>query len=218
MKKLPLVLAVVYGTVCTSGHAQKTPSIPEAIIPGDPAPADTAATARRVSGVGRCRVHFDHEGRADSVAMTRSTGSAALDEDALRSARRNWRGLPDSTASVPVKYSAAPVHKGGTIRYETPIPTYPVWAERNRYSGTCLLQVLFDTGGKASFAVVIKSSGNKALDDFTVRYALDHWKSSGLEESILTYPVTYLYREHKEPHTTNQPFTNLPNVPGVSFY
>ena len=212
MKKLPLVLAVVYGTVCTSGNAQKTSSIPEAIIPGDPVPADTVATTRRVSGAGMCRVHFDQDGRADSVTMTRSTGSATLDEDALRSARRNWRGLPDSMASVPVKYSTAPVNKGGTIRYDTPVPSYPIWAELRQTAGTCLLQVLFNKEGRASFAVVVKSSGSKALDDYTVRYALDHWKSSGLEESILTYPVTYLYREHKEP------FTNLPSVPGVSFY
>ncbi len=189
MKKIPLVLAVVYGTICTSGDAQKTPSIQETIVPGEP----VAERAQRVSGVGMCRVHFDHDGRADSVAMTRSTGSASLDEDALRSARRNWRGLPDSTTSVPVKYSAAPVNKGVTIRYETPIPTYPVWAERNRYSGTCLLQVLFDTQGSATFAVVVKSSGHPALDNFTVRHALAHWKSSGSEESVLTYPVTYLY-------------------------
>ena len=217
MKKLPLVLAVVYGTVCTSGNAQKSPSIPETIIPGDPAAeakADAAPTARRVSGAGMCRVHFDQDGRADSVAMTRSTGSAELDEDALRSARHNWRGLPDSTASVPVKYSKAPVTKGVTIRYETSIPAYPVWAERQQTSGTCLLQVLFDTDGKASFAVVVRSSGNKALDDYTVHHAMTHWKSSGGEESVLTYPVTYLYREH--PHSApKRPNQDISTVPGV---
>ena len=208
MKKLPLFLAVIYGTVCTSGDAQKTPSIPETIVPGEP----VAERAQRVSGAGMCRVHFDHDGRADSVAMTRSTGSTALDEDAVHSARHNWRGLPDSTASVPVKYSTALVSKGNTVRYETPIPAYPIWAERGKTSGTCLLQVLFDTRGKASFAVVIKSSGNKALDDYTVRYALERWKSSGLEESVLTYPVTYLYREPKPP----QP--GLSSVPGVEVH
>lgn len=211
MKKFPLVLAVVYGTVCTPGFAQKTPLHPDTIVPGDPA-ADAEASAQRVSGAGLCRVRFDREGRVASATMTRSTGSETLDEDAMRSARRNWQGLPDSTVSVPVKYSTAPLKKGITIRYETPIPHYPIWAERERISGTCLLQVLFDTHGSATFAVVTKSSGNKALDNFTVRHALSHWKSSGGEESVLTYPVTYLYRERKQAEAAS------PVIPGLGSY
>ena len=184
MKKFPLVLAVVYGTVCTSGVAQKTPLIPEAIVPGD-APAGI----QRVSGAGMCRVRFDHEGHAASVAMTRSTGSAELDEDAT-----------------------APVKKAGTIRYSTPVPEYPVWAERQQLSGTCLLQMLFDPEGKPTFAVVIKSSGNTVLDNYTVRYALSYWRSSGVEESVLTYPVTYVYGTRKVPGSDHL------TTPGLQIY
>ena len=194
MKRLPLVLAVVYGTVCTSGVAQKTSSVPENIIPGDPA-ADAAAMARRASGTGMCRVHFDGDGRVSYAVMTRSTGSMVLDEDTTRSARQNWRGLPSTTMSVPVKYSTVPLDKSNTIRYTTPIPEYPFWASRYHVSGTCLLQALFDAQGGPVYINVLRSCGNKQLDDFTARYASKHWKSTGGEESMLTFPVTYLYHE-----------------------
>ncbi len=217
MRKFPLVLAVAYGTVCATGVAQKTTLYPEMIVPGDSA----AVTAQRVSGAGLCRAHFDRDGRVADVTMVRSTGSAALDEDAMRSARRNWQGLPETTVSVPVKYAAAPLKKGLTIHYDTPIPQYPAWAGRQRFSGTCLLQVLFDAQGKAIFAMVAKSSGSPALDTFTVRHALSHWKSSGGEESILTYPVAYLYREQQAPNKSPQSFSSVPGVqlsPGSNGY
>ena len=147
-------------------------------------------------------MRFNSAGRVAEAVTVRTTGSTVLDEDMLKSARKNWRGLPDTTATVPVNYSTTPLKSGGTIRYETPVPDYPFWAERRGIQGRCAVQVIFNEHGSPTFAQVTRSSGCQPLDDSTVKYALAHWKSSGGEESVLTYPVAYVL--HHSPLTEGQ--------------
>ena len=165
----------------------------------DPAGRDAEAISHRASGLGECRVRFNSAGRVVEAVIVRTTGSAVLDEDMIKSARKNWHGLPDTMATIPVNYSTAPLKTSGTIRYETPMPEYPFWAERRGLQGRCVVQVIFNEHGSPTFAQVTRSSGSQPLDDSTVKYALTHWKSSGGEESVLTYPVAY--RLHYSPRT-----------------
>ena len=191
MKRLPIFLAVLHGILCTAA-AQSTSSPLGAVVTTDSASRDAEAISHRGSGSGECRVRFNYAGRVVEAVTIRTTGSAVLDEDMIKSARKNWHGLPNTTATIPVNYSTAPLKSGGTIHYETPVPEYPFWAERRGVQGRCVVKVIFNEHGSPTFAQVTKSSGSQPLDDSTVKYALNHWKSSGGEESVLTYPVAYV--------------------------
>ena len=201
MKRLPILLAVLQGILCTAA-AQSTSSPSGAVVTTDSAPRLAEVISHRASGSGVCRVRFNSAGRVAEAVMVRTTGSAVLDEDMLKSARKNWHGLPDTMATIPVNYSTAPLKNSGTIHYETPVPEYPFWAERRGIQGRCVVQVIFNEHGSPTFAQVTRSSGCQPLDDSTVKYALAHWKSSGSEESVLTYPVAYVL--HHSPFTEGQ--------------
>lgn len=166
-------------------------------------PAPSGPSAQRLTGEGLCQVHYDETSRVDRATITRSTGSALLDQATVESAKKYWRGLPNSTVVIPVKYTTVPVSPAGSgvLRYQTPLPPYPYSAQAAGVQGSGIVQVLFDAQGKPETARMAKSTGSKDLDDQTVRYAQAHWRSTGGEEGTMTLPINYRLVPHQRSGT-----------------
>ena len=103
-----------------------------------------------MTGEGLCQVHHDETSRVDRVAITRSTGSALLDQATVESAKKSWRGLPNATVVILVKYTTVPVTASASelLRYQTPLPPYPYSAQAAGVQGSGIVQVLFNARGK----------------------------------------------------------------------
>ena len=193
MKKLSALPLFMFGLLCTT-QAQKTSPAPVSGATGRAAPPMPVLTDVRLNGIGSCRIHFNATGVVDRAEITRSSGSSVLDNHLIATARKHWHGRPNATMSVPVKYVNVPVlaQTGGVLEYDTPLPAYPEWARDYGMQGRTVLQVIFDEHGAPVYAGVLKSSSCKPLDDYTVKFVLSHWKSSGGEESMVTLPVSYV--------------------------
>lgn len=165
-------------------------------VVGAKPPEPPKLSGKRLSGGGTCQVHYGSDGLVDRATITRSSGSDLLDKETLESAKRYWRGLPNSTAQVPFKYTEAPVlaELGRPMHYKTPLPPYPPFAQKNGVQGSGIIQVLFDAQGKPEYAAMAKSTGSKELDESAVRFAQANWRSSGGEEGTMTLPINYRLR------------------------
>ena len=183
----------MFGLLCTT-QAQKTALPPITGVPGPTASPAPVLTDVRLNGVGSCRIHFNAAGTVDRAEVVKSSGSSLLDNHMVATARKSWHGRPNTTVSVPVKYVNVPVmaQTGGVLEYDTPLPMYPDWARDNGMHGRAVLQVIFNEHGTPVYAGVLKPSQFKLLDDYTVKFVLSHWKSSGGEESMITLPVNYV--------------------------
>ena len=183
----------MFGLLCTS-RAQKPALPPPGGSSGPAASPAPVLTDVRLNGVGSCRVHFGANGVADNATIIKSSGSNALDNHLVNTARKQWHGSPNTTVSLPVKYVNVPVlaQTGDVLEYDTPLPEYPDWARDNGMHGRSVVQVIFDLHGTPVYAGVLKPSKFKLLDDYTVKFVLSHWKSSGGEESMVTLPVNYV--------------------------
>lgn len=193
MKRLPILFVFFFGALCTTPAQVSAPRSGSAAQPPEGTPAPKLLD-QRLTGSGMCRVHFDAKGCVASVAITKSTGSPLLDNNTLAAARRDWHGLPNLTASVPIKYLDAPLMAatGAPMEYRTPVPDYPDAAKPVNAQGRGVVQVAFDLQGNAVYAGIVKSFGSKILDDHTVAFAKENWKSSGGEDSMITLPVAYV--------------------------
>ena len=192
MNKCFLLLACIFSSVLT-GIAETTApfSLPDLHTPGPPYPL--AARAASITGLGTCYVVFGSSGHVRRAMMTKSTGSAILDENTVSFARKNWTGQPNTAISVPIAYKLAPAtaRTKPAGRLTTPYPPYPYQARAHHDQGRGIVKVTFDESGRPVSAVMTKSTGSSILDGNTVNYALKEWKSSGGKKTTISVPVAY---------------------------
>jgi TonB family protein len=72
-----------------------------------------------------------------------------------------------------------------------PHPTYPIRAKLMRVSGTVMISVTFDGGGKAVSADIVSSSGSAMLDNPTRSFILEYWRNESFAGRTETVPVEY---------------------------
>ena len=163
-----------------------------------PIPAYPASALKaKITGRGICQITFDASGHAESVLMTRSTGSTVLDQNTLAFAQAHWTGNPNSVASVPVNYRL--VHQSNQaqptpVTVNAPKPPYPEEARRSHLTGKGLLKVSFDQRGKLTGVTMVKSTGFGILDENTIKAVKYAWSSSGGRAITIVVPFEYRLR------------------------
>ena len=169
----------------TTGHAGWT--IPPIYYPPD-------ASDVYEQGIGTVKATTDEKGRVKEAVMIRSTGQARLDEDAVATAKRKWRGPASSSLAIAIAYRMPPLppdHKSISSKgWHTPIPFYPFNARVDRNRGSGIVRVSTDARGQVVRASMIQPTGAPDLDENTVNFALAHW--SGPPNSVCRVPITYL--------------------------
>jgi protein TonB len=83
-------------------------------------------------------------------------------------------------APPPANLNAAPqptkFNPNATDGGSYPAPTYPGFAQRNRYQGTVTVEILVDASGAVTAANVKKSSSYPMLDDAAVQVVKNRWR------------------------------------------
>jgi TonB family protein len=72
-----------------------------------------------------------------------------------------------------------------------PHPGYPTRARMMHISGTVMISVSFDSGGKAVNAEIVSSSGSGMLDEPTRSFILENWRNEAFAGKTETVPVEY---------------------------
>lgn len=131
------------------------------------------------------------------MAMSKSTGSKALDDYFMQHQNGLWNGLRNRSLSIGVTCQAVAVstpHGKKVVEVMALHPPYPYQSRALHEQGSGSVRASFDEKGNITNAAMAQSTGSQRLDGNTVFYAQKFWRSSGGEKVTTIIPVTYRLR------------------------
>ena len=190
MKTSLLILILASGLALTAVAATKPHS------PSSTAENPTASSKQW--NIALCEVHFDAQGNFNSAAMTKSTGSKVLDDKLVKTTSQQFsKAQPNETLPIWMFCKTLEVPSTGgkkSVRVAGSRPPYPYKARASNTQGSGLVQISFNKMGDAISAVMAPSTGSKILDENSVNYVRQRWKSSGGTDVSTIVPVVYQLR------------------------
>ncbi len=154
----------------------------------------------------RIRFTIDKDGHPRAVQIVESSGSAKLDEAAVKGIQ-TWTAYPEwvgESAEVPVTFETshggafkkgtsewAPTNWQGYITYH-PVPEYPFQARAQHMTGSGLYMITFSPDGHAEKVEILQTTGSALLDSSVVQ-AFQRWRAvANAPFSQAKIPVTFL--------------------------
>ncbi len=170
------------------GARHLDPSVPSAAPPG---------SAGKTVGI---KVQLDRRGHVQRAVVSRSSGSALLDETARSWAQYEWVYSPSATERTEnhiLTFSRNPWDERDDVRVarsiipDTPRPPYPYLARRLHKEGAVDLLLRLHSDGTVQEAKVTRSTGFPLLDLIAEQWAMRYWKLPGFSGRQLRCRVVF---------------------------
>jgi TonB family protein len=140
---------------------------------------------------------INKEGIATDVTVSKSSGSAELDEAAASFVKETWRWQPPPTecqekgvmSAVVVNWTLRPANSA--LRIYSNSSYYPSSAHNKNERGLGTVQVFISPDGKATGSKVLKSTGFDDLDAAMMSIVQGMKYSTGGRAAALTFPIEF---------------------------